>query len=273
LKIRLLGLVLISCLALTLAILPQNAALAKTCYDASKEPIPCPKSGQMLTQQARKNIPPSETPVPPTQTLVPTATYTPTSAPTFTPGPTDTPEPTATQAAALLIVPVRVPAQPNACDPRIWPATAGVGILLALTGVAAQVIRARSTTRAYPLESARSEYSTESKANLENLDVHLGRVDFTDGGGGQNPSPAGPIALTTTGLVLALGSGAGILNLIPCSAWIPAAGVGVAAGLATVMLPRVFGKVGMRPFFSGRIKVTGNEKLAGKMKDGFDEQK
>jgi hypothetical protein len=265
-KNRSMGLAVISSLLLLLVFLPQYTAQARKCYDSTtKQQVPCPKSDQVLTQEARKNIPPSHTPVPATDTPLPTATNTPTS----TPSPTNTPTPTATQAAAQLIVPVKVPAQPNACDPRIWPATAGFGVLLALTGVAAHAIRARSASVA----SAQSIYSTESKANAANLDVYIGRVDFADGGDGQNPNPTGPIALTTAGIVLALGSGASLLNLIPCTGWMAVAGGSLVAGLAGGLITLVRRKGGMRPFFSGNIEVTGNEKLARKIKDDFDEQK
>jgi hypothetical protein len=272
-KNRSMGLAVISSLVLLLVFLPQYAAQARKCYDSTtKQEIPCPKSDQVLTQEARKNIPPSYTPVPATDTPLPTATNTPTSTLTSTPSPTNTPTPTATQAAAQLIVPVKVPAQPNACDPRIWQATAGFGVLLALTGVAAQAIRARSATRAIAQGIAVTGYGAESRANAENLDVHIGRVDFADGGD-QNPNPTGPIALTTTGIVLALGSGASLLNLIPCTGWMAVAGGSLVAGLAAGLITLVRRKGGMRPFFSGKIEVTGNEKLARKIKDDFDEQK
>jgi len=232
-------------LALALALMPQSTAQAKTCYDSSKNVIPCPQSNYKQTQQAKKANGPSDTPVLPTKTLTPTPTDTQTSTPTITPSLTSTPSPTnqpsstATQSAAQLIVPVNVPTQPNACDPRIWPVTAGFGVLLALTGIA---IRVRSATQGTSVGNVASGYTTESKANAKNLDVHIGRVDFGDGNGGEKPSTAGPIALTTSGIALVLGSAAGLLNLIPCSAWIAAIGGGVVVGLATVMITRVLGK-------------------------------
>jgi hypothetical protein len=45
------------------------------------------------------------------------------------------------------------------------------------------------------------------------------------------------------------------------------------AGLAAAMIDLMFRKQGFGRYMSGRIKVTGNERLAKKMKDDFDEQK
>jgi hypothetical protein len=193
-KNRAIGYIFFVSLALTLAALPQQKAQAKTCYDSGKPPqeIPCTKSNYIMTQQARKNIPPSPTPVPETDTPVPTATDTPTNTPTITPSPTNTTSPTATQLAAPPIVPAKASTQPNACDARLWPATAG------------------------------------------------------------------------------------ILNLIPCSGWVAVTGVSLAAGLVTVMIALVLrqaGQGGVRRYFSGRVDVTGDERLARKMDDDFDEDK
>ena len=118
-----------------------------------------------------------------------------------------------------------------------------------------------------------NEYSAESKANTENLDLHIGRVDFGDGSSDQSPNPAGPIAFATTGIILVLTSAAGIRDLIPCSAWMAAMGGSLFAGLAAAMIDLMFRKQGFGRYISGRIKVTGNERLAKKMKDDFDEQK
>jgi hypothetical protein len=221
-------------LALALAFMPQSTAQAETCYDSSKNVIPCPKSNYVQTQKAKKVNGPSATPAVPTETPTATATYTLEPTATLTPIQTATPYPTATQTAALVIAPVKATTQPNACDPRIWPATAGFGVLLAVTGIAAQAIRARSASRASAQAIALTGYSTESKANAENLDVHIGRVDFGDGSGGQNPNPTGSIALTAAGIVLAVGGAAGMLNIIPCSAWLAVAGIGLALAIASV---------------------------------------
>ncbi len=85
-------------LMLGFALLPQNEAQAKTCYDSSKNPIPCPQSNYVMTQQAKKAAGPSSTPVPPTDT----PTQTPSPTPTNTPLPpaSDTP-----QATALVVQP------------------------------------------------------------------------------------------------------------------------------------------------------------------------
>ena len=123
-KNRAIALVLVGGLAIALGLLPQNAAQAKgTCYDQYKQPIPCPKSNYQLTQQAKPNISPSQTPVPATDT--PTVTPTGTSSPT----PTDTPIPT--QAAAL----IAPPAAPSltvatAATPLPAPPRAGNGVPL-----------------------------------------------------------------------------------------------------------------------------------------------
>ncbi len=274
-------LLVISGLVFMLAFVPQQKAQAKTCYDQSKQPIPCPKSNYLQTQQAAKqaanSISSTDTPIPPTETLSPTLTNTPlptpTSTPTFTPTPTYTPLPTATLAAAQLIAPVKLTLQPNACDPRIWQGTAGLGVLLTLTGMLAQAIRRRFARRNISQVEVVSEYSTESKANLENLDVHIGKVDFGDGSSDQNPNPAGPVAFAATGIILVLASVAGILKLIPCSAWMVTMGGSVLAGLAAAMIDLMFRKQGFGRYMSGRIKVTGNEKLANKIKDDLDERK
>jgi hypothetical protein len=98
---------MISALALLLAIafVPQQTAHAEKCYDADKQPIPCPKSDYALTQEALKSNLPSQTPVPPSATAVPatlTLTHTPIP-PTPTSTETETPEPV--QAAAAVIPP------------------------------------------------------------------------------------------------------------------------------------------------------------------------
>jgi hypothetical protein len=274
-------LLVISGLMFMLAFVPQQKAQAKTCYDQAQKTIPCPKSNYLQTQQAAKqaanSISSTDTPIPPTETpshtLTNTPFPTPTSTPTFTPTPTSTPLPTTTQPAAQLIVPVKLTLQPNACDPRIWQGTAGLGFLLALAGILAQALRRRFARRSISQVAAGSDYSTESKANTENLDTHIGRVDFGDGSSDQDPDPAGPIAFATTGIILVLASAAGILKLIPCSAWMAALGGSALAGLAAAMIDLMFRKQGMGRYMSGRIKVTGNEKLVKKMKDDFDEQK
>ena len=91
--------------------------------------------------------------------------------------------------------------------------------------------------------------------------------------GGRNRFLPALVGLVTAGLVLVAAGAAGILNLIPCSAGIAVAGGSVATGLLAAAVALVFGQGGMRLFFSGRLKVTGNQRLARKMKDEFDEQK
>ncbi len=93
-KSRLIVFVAFVGLALALAFFPQHRAQAKTCYDESKNVIPCPQSNYKQTQQAKKAEGPSATPVPPTDT--------PTSTPTDTPVPTATNTPTPQQSSALV---------------------------------------------------------------------------------------------------------------------------------------------------------------------------
>ena len=103
-------------LMLGFALLPQHGAQAKTCYDSSKNPIPCGQSNYVMTQQAKKAAGPSSTPVPPTET--PTQTPPPT--------PTDTPAPPASitpQASALVAQPV-----PSACPKPAAGVASGPGI-------------------------------------------------------------------------------------------------------------------------------------------------
>jgi hypothetical protein len=103
-------------LLLGLALLPQHGAQAKTCYDSSKNPIPCPLSNYLMTQQAKKAADLAATPVP--------HTVTPTQAPP--PTPTDTPIPPASdtlQASALVAQPV-----PSACPNPAAGVASGPGI-------------------------------------------------------------------------------------------------------------------------------------------------
>lgn len=259
-------------LGLALAFLPQQAVHAKTCYDSNKERIPCPKSGYVLTQEAKKNIAPTATDAPTdTPTNTPTPTDTPTDTPTSSPTPTDTPEPTKTQAAALVVPPVTANTQPNACDPGIWPEAAGAGILLAVPGALLTVIRQRTVGGARGFVGP--NYAPESAANQSSLGVHVGKVDFGGEAGGPNALPAAPVGLAIAGLSLVVASAAGILNIIPCSAGIPVAGGSVLAGLLAAAGALVFGRGGMRLFFSGRLKVTGNQRLARKLQDDLDQEK
>jgi hypothetical protein len=174
------------------------------------------------------------------------------------------------QLVVPLVLPLKETTQPKACDPRVWPGIAGAGILFALTGILAQIIRSRSFNQAASLD----EYSTESHANESYLRVQIGHVDF-DGGSSnaQASNPLGPIALIVTGIVLIVGGGVGTLNLIPCTAWMGTIAVSVFAGLASVMIGLMFGKGGMRLFMSGKLKVTGNKELARKINNDLDEQK
>ena len=99
-----------------LALLPQHAAQAKTCYDSSKNPIPCPLSNYLMTQQAKKAADLAATPVP--------HTATPTQVPP--PTPTDTPVPPASdtpQTSALVAQPV-----PSACPNPAAGVASGPGI-------------------------------------------------------------------------------------------------------------------------------------------------
>jgi hypothetical protein len=266
-KKRAIELIVFSCITIALVLLPQHTAQARICYDSSKQPIPCPKSDYLLKQQAMTDVPPTQTLQPPTKTPEPSPTLTPTSVPT------NTAIPTATQSSVLAIVPVGHIPHANSCDPRIWPTAAGTGLILTLTGVLARLVRARSARSVVAQGIAKSKYSTESQANESTLNVSIGKVDFEDPGSSSNPNPTAPIAVATTGIVLALGSAAGILNLIPCSSALAIAGGSVFVGLAAGMINQVIRKQGMSRYMAGRIKVTGNENLARKIKDEFDEQK
>src|SRR5512135_3213732 len=86
-------------LLLAFAFVPQQPAQAKTCYDQNKEPIPCPKSGYVLTQEAKNLNAASVQLVPATDT--PTAT------------PTETPLPPPTQQAQVLAVAVATAVCPS----------------------------------------------------------------------------------------------------------------------------------------------------------------
>lgn len=220
---RFILLIVMSSMALGSALVPQHEAQAKTCYDIStKQPIPCPKTDNKsetktdysLTQQAKKNI-------------------VPTNSPTFTPTPTNTPIPTATQPASLLIVPVKAIPQPNACDPRIWPGIMGLGAVLIVWGFVMQVRRARS-----PGAISLDDYSAESHANQSTLDVHIGKVDFGDSNGGQNSGSAVPIAVGISGITLVASSATGLLNLISCTAWQGTLAVGLLIGAVTFLIRR-----------------------------------
>ena len=108
---------------------PQGQAHAQTCYDASKNEIPCPKSDYQQKQDAAKLAGPSSTPVPDTAT--PTSTDTPvppTNTPTATPTPTDTTTP-APQSAAAAVIPPAPPtdsASPKP-PPLLWLGILAVG--------------------------------------------------------------------------------------------------------------------------------------------------
>jgi hypothetical protein len=102
------GLLIVVVVAFIVAVLPQRAAQAKTCYDSSKQPIPCPKSNYLLTQEARKQAELNATPVPHTATFTPvppTSTNTPLPTSTLTSTPTDTSTNTATPVAPPLAAP------------------------------------------------------------------------------------------------------------------------------------------------------------------------
>jgi hypothetical protein len=249
-------------------VIPQQKVFA-ACYDVNtKKEIPCSKDDPGKSGYSRR----TPVPIPPTKTPVPAATDVPTSTPTFTPTATNTPIPPAGGQAAQLIVPAGLTAPPtNTCDSNTWSPMIGVGILLSLTGLLAQVIRTRSASRGFQ-GLVNNDYGTSSQANTQNLDVNIGRVDFGDGSGGA-PDPTGPVALAGTGIALVVGSGAGILNLVPCSALLGIAGIGILAGLAAGLITHMRARGGMTLFFSGKLKVTGNESLAARMKDDFDQQK
>jgi hypothetical protein len=240
-----------------LTLIPQQNVYA-ACYDIkTKTQIPCPKNDPGKSDYSKRTRVP---PVPPTIT------------PTLQP--TNTPVPTATTFSVQQIVPLVVPlnekAQPYTCDPRVWPGTAGAGVLLGLTGALAQVLHRRSSGRAFRW----NDYSAESHATESRLDVQVGHVDFENGTvSGWTPGFTGPIALEATGIVLVLGSGAGFLNLVPCNVWMGTVAAGMFAGLASVIIGFMFGKGGTRRFMSGKLKVAGNEKLAWKINDDLDEQK
>ena len=86
----------------------QQRAEAKTCYDQNKQPIPCPKSNYIETQQAAKqatnSISSTNTPIPPTETppITPTNTSLPTS--TDPPLPTQTIPPAQQSVQAVQVV-------------------------------------------------------------------------------------------------------------------------------------------------------------------------
>jgi hypothetical protein len=244
------------------ATVTQHASAA--CYDTTtKEPIPCPPSKD-------KQKKPTRTEVPPTKTPAATATYTPTSTATSTATPTGKSAPALAPLAGQVPAPLKT--QPNACDPRLWTGSTALGLALALSGVLARARRAGMGAQATPDKINVLNYGAESRANPDHLDVNVGYVDFS-GGADASPNPYGPITLMMVGSILALGSGAGVLNLIPCSAGPAILGTGALAGLGAVAVNLLSGAGGMRRYMQGRLRVTGDEKLARKMKDGFDEQK
>ncbi len=136
-KRRVVGILVVGSLALVLWILPQGAAHAKgTCYDQNKQPIPCPKSNYLLTQQAKANISPSKTPPPATDTPTTTATSTSSPTATNTPEPTEAAVPVAQAAGPTPVVEARpAPGGPTASPaanglPSYAWLLAGAGLLL-----------------------------------------------------------------------------------------------------------------------------------------------
>jgi hypothetical protein len=105
----------------------------------------------------------------------------------------------------------------------------GLGAVLVISAILAQLIRMRAINAAAALNA----YSTDSHANPSNLPAHIGHVDF-DGPSGL----AVPFALAAGGFVFVLGSAAGLLNLIPCSAWPAALAAGVVVGGITFLARR-----------------------------------
>jgi hypothetical protein len=169
--------------SVALAFVPHQLAYAKTCYDASKQPIPCPKSDYQLTQRAKAANPS------PTRTLVP-PTNTPTPTPSATPVPTPTDSPQAPQSSAL----VSQPASPGSAaalagasrstppgetqNPLFFPLLLGggglLGVLLIGLLIRAQAVGAGSGRG----HAARTNSQAEQALGQEERGIQMPKVDM-----------------------------------------------------------------------------------------------
>ncbi len=123
------------------------------------------------------------------------------------------------------------------------------------------VMRAKAVGQASGRNLATNRYGSSSTTNEEHLNVGIGYVDLDDGGGPHKSNPAGPIALSAAGLVMAVGGVAGILNLLPCPAWMATLGGSAFIGLSAAAIVSVFGKPWMELSVPDGPEAAAAEKL------------